>query len=126
MYRENLIKGYGQTLRVGIRQGTFWSHARRMKRYLQFQLFLVIGVLSLGAGALFGDWRFAAAWGAMVLASVCLFMMRSRSLTKPFQLIADWAVWTPPMVVGFLERPRDPRTIQPAALIARESDRRRA
>ena len=64
----------------------------------------------------------------MLLAAllVVLFMLRSRSVTKPFQLIADWAVWTPPMIRGFLEHPRDPRALRPLDMIARERDYRPA
>jgi hypothetical protein len=56
------------------------------------------------------------------VALVLLFMLRSRSVTKPFLLIADWAVWMPPMIRGFLERPRDPRALRLADVIAKERD----
>src|SRR4029077_8000464 len=50
-YRENLIKGYGQTLRVAPGQGTFLTHARSMRRYLQFQA-VVVFALAAGLGAI--------------------------------------------------------------------------
>jgi GT2 family glycosyltransferase len=121
-YRDNLIKGYGQTLRLAIRQGTFGAHARRMKRYLQFQAGLAAGLLALGLGLLSGDWRGALAWAAGAAGVVALFVVRSRSLGKPFRMIADWTVWTGPMVRGFLERPRDPRRLQPTSFVARTRD----
>jgi len=121
-YRDNLIKGYGQTLRAAVGQGTFGAHAARMRRYLEFQAAVLAGLLALGAVLVFGEWRPAAAWAAAATVGVALFMVRSRSVTRPMRQIADWAVWTPPMIRGFLERPRDPRQIRPASVIAREHD----
>jgi GT2 family glycosyltransferase len=121
-YRENLIKGYGQTLRVALGQGTFLTHARSMKRYLQFQA-VVAFALAAGLGAMAtGNLRVLLAPLGVAVALVLLFMVRSRSLTKPFLLIADWAVWMPPMIRGFLERPRDPRTLRLTDVIAKERD----
>jgi GT2 family glycosyltransferase len=125
-YRENLIKGYGQVLRVALGQGTFPVHARSMKRYLQFQAVLACAVLAGIASALTGDLRLVAVPALLAALLVVLFMVRSRSVTKPFRLIADWAVWTPPMIRGFLERPRDPRALRPLDVIARERDYRPA
>src|SRR5262249_30165490 len=121
-YRDNLIKGYGQVLRLALRQGTFRRHVQRMKRYLQFQAAMALALLALGAGAVLREWRRRAVWAAGAAAGIVLFMLRGRSLTKPFRLIAEWAMWTPPMLVGFFERPRDPRELQPAHVIARQID----
>jgi len=121
-YRDNLIKGYGQTLRVALGQGTFLAHARNMKRYLQFQAVVVFGLLGGLASVLTGNQRWLLAPLVLGTLLVLLFMARSRSLTKPFLLIADWAVWTPPMIRGFLERPRDPRLLRLRDTIAREQD----
>ena len=123
-YRENLIKGYGQTLRVAIGQGTFLEHASSMKRYLQFQAVLACALVAGIASAVTGDATFVAVPLVLAALLVVVFMARSRSLTKPFQLIADWAVWTMPMVKGFIERPRDPRALRPLDVIAREHDYR--
>ena len=125
-YRENLIKGYGQTLRIAIGQGTFLAHARSMKRYLQFQGVVACGLVAAIASAVTGDARLLVAPLLLAALLVGLFMVRSRSLTKPFRLIADWAVWTPPMVRGFIESPRDPRALRPLDTIARERDYRAA
>lgn len=125
-YRENLIKGYGQVLRVALRQGTFLAHARSMKRYLQFQAVLACALLAGLASAITGDLRLVAIPLLLAALLVVLFMLRSRSVLKPFQLIADWAVWTPPMIRGFLERPRDPRALRPLDMIVRERDYRPA
>jgi glycosyltransferase involved in cell wall biosynthesis len=118
--RENLIKGYGQALRLGLRNGTFVAHARHMARYLQFLGCVACGVIALLASIATGDWRFAGAWvagGGLFLAA---FMVRSRSLTKPLRLVLDWSVWSGPLVRGFLERPRDPRSLVPTDLISAE------
>jgi GT2 family glycosyltransferase len=123
-YRDNLIKGYGQTLRVALRQGTFLAHARSMRRYLQFQGVLLFGLVAGVASLITGDARLLAVPLGLAAALVLVFMLRSRSLTKPFRLIADWTVWTVPMIQGFLERPRDPRMLRPAAVVARSRDLR--
>ena len=123
-YRDNLIKGYGQVLRVSLLQGTFREHARSMKRYLQFQAVLACAVIAGLASLVTGNGRILLAPLVGAVALVGAFMVRSRSLTKPFQLIADWAVWTMPMVKGFIERPRDPRALRPLDVIAREHDYR--
>jgi glycosyltransferase involved in cell wall biosynthesis len=121
-YRENLIKGYGQTLRVALGQGTFLTHARSMKRYLQFQAVVGFALVAGLAAVVTRNPRLLLAPLAIAALLVVLFMARSRSFTKPFLLIADWAVWTPPMIRGFLERPRDPRALRPADVIAGERD----
>src|SRR5262249_34420450 len=71
-YRDNLIKGYGQVLRLALRQGTFRRHARRMKRYLQFQAAIALALLALGAGAVLGDWRLPALCAAGAAAGIVL------------------------------------------------------
>jgi glycosyltransferase involved in cell wall biosynthesis len=123
-YRDNLIKGYGQVLRLALRQGTFREHARSMKRYLQFQAVLACALIAGLASLVTGDPRIVLVPLVGALALVGAFMVRSRSLTKPFQLIADWGVWTVPMIRGFLERPRDPRALRAADMIGRMRDLR--
>jgi glycosyltransferase involved in cell wall biosynthesis len=123
-YRDNLIKGYGQVLRVALRQGTFREHARSMKRYLQFQAVVAIALAAGLASLVTGDARIVLVPLVGALALVAAFMLRSRSVTKPFQLIADWGVWSVPMIRGFLERPRDPSVLRAADMIARMRDLR--
>jgi GT2 family glycosyltransferase len=123
-YRDNLIKGYGQTLRVALRQGTFLEHARSMKRYLQFQAVLAFAVVAGLASLVTGDARIALATLVVAAGLIGAFMLRSGSVTKPFQLIADWGIWTVPMIRGFLERPRDPRALRAADVIGRTRDLR--
>jgi glycosyltransferase involved in cell wall biosynthesis len=118
--RENLIKGYGQALRLGLRHGTFAAHASRMTRYLEFVACGACGVVMLLASIATGDWRFAGAWAIGVGLLIAAFMAKSRSLTKPLRLILDWSIWSGPLVRGFLERPRDPRLLVPTDLIAVE------
>lgn len=109
--REDLIRGYGQTLRVTAGTALFWAHARRMKRYLQFTALLVAGLLAVAASVAARDLRWAGAWLALCVLLLAAFMVRSRSVEKPLRLVMDWAFWSVPLVLGFLERPRDPRTL---------------
>jgi glycosyltransferase involved in cell wall biosynthesis len=118
--RENLIKGYGQALRLGLRNGTFRVHAGRMTRYLQFIAGCAAGAVALLAGAVTGNWWLVAAWLLGVAALLAAFAVKSRSITKPLALVLDWAFWSGPLVRGFLERPRDPRALKLADLVTVE------
>ena len=118
--RENLIKGYGQALRLGLHNGTFSIHARQMARYRQFLACCGASVMALLASLVTGDMRFVGVWLAGVVLFVAAFAVRSRSVKKPLALILDWAVWAAPLVRGFLERPRDPRSLVVADLVAAE------
>src|SRR5262249_47847115 len=117
-YRENLIRGYGQALRLSLGTPMFWPHVRRMKRYLQFQASVVAGVISAVATALTLNTAWFAAWVSVFIMATLAFMVRSRSITKPFLLYVDWAVWSGPLILGFAQRPRDPRTLVLEDLVA--------
>ncbi len=119
-YRNNLIKGYGQVLRLAIGQGTFAEHARSMRRYLQFQTLVAASLMASLAGVFTRDVRWITVPAAVGVLLLVAFMVRSRSIVKPFQLLADWLVWSAPMVKGFLETPRDPASVRPLDAIARE------
>jgi hypothetical protein len=53
---------------------------------------------------------------------LALFVLRSRSVSKPLRMLVEWAVWTPPMWRGFLETPRDPARLQLTDVIAWSSE----
>jgi glycosyltransferase involved in cell wall biosynthesis len=110
-WRDNLIRGYGQALRISVGTPFLRTHVRRQKRYLQFLAVVAAGVVAVVTSALLGRWWLLAAWVGLGAALIVAFMARSRSLTKPFLLIADWSVWSIPLVLGFLETPRDPRSL---------------
>lgn len=115
--RENLIKGYGQALRLGLRNGTFAVHARRMARYLQFIGGVVVGTGALLASAVTGEWRVAAGAGIAAGLLLIVFMVRSRSVVRPLRLLLDWSFWAGPLVRGLLEKPKDPRALDLADLV---------
>lgn len=106
-YRDNLIKGYGQALRVSIGTPLLWTHVRRQKRYLQFQAMIVFGIATAIASIVLRDALWIGAWSALCALLILVFMLKSRSITKPFRLIADWSVWSIPLALGFLERPKN-------------------
>jgi GT2 family glycosyltransferase len=116
--RENLIKGYGQTLRLALGQPTLPTHLRRMRRHLQFQAALLLAFALVLLAAAWWDVRPLVVLAAGFAALLGLFVMRSRSLLKPLRLLIEWAVWTPPMWRGFFERPRDPALLRPDDVIA--------
>jgi hypothetical protein len=118
---ENLIRGYGQTLRLALGQGLFWTHARRMRRNLETLAVLAAGVAAAAMSLVLRDVRWVMGWALGCVGLVAAFMVRSRSVTKPLRLVRDWVVWSGPLVLGFLERPRDPRALDVDAVIARTS-----
>jgi glycosyltransferase involved in cell wall biosynthesis len=116
--RGHLFTGHGQVLRIALRQGLFWEHARKLNRTLLFLLWSTIG-LSAAAGSLLIDSRSPVAlWGAISGVLIATFMVRSRSTTKPFRLIFDWAMCSIPLLWGFLLSPADPRRFQLEAVLA--------
>ena len=120
--RENLIKGYGQTLRLALGQPTLPLHLRRMRRHLQFQAALVIAVALLLLAVVWRDVRPLLLLAAGACGLLGLFVLRSRSVSKPVRMLVEWAVWTPPMWRGFLERPRDPALLRVSDVIAWSSE----
>jgi GT2 family glycosyltransferase len=126
-YRDNLIRGYGQVLRRSLGTSMFWPHVRLMNgRHLQFQAAMLVGLLALIASVVTRDARWIGVWGALAALVTLGFMVKGRSLTKPFLLYLEWAVWSVPMLKGFLETPRDPRALVVADVIERVEDGGRA
>lgn len=122
-YRDNLIRGYGQVLRRSLGTPMLWSHARLMNgRHLQFQGVLLVGLLAAVMSLATCDQRWIGAWCAFCALVTVGFMVKGRSLSKPFLLYVEWAVWSVPMIRGFLERPRDPRTLVIESVIERVED----
>lgn len=120
-WRSNLILGYGQVLRLGLRDGLFWTHARRLNRYLAFDALLLLGLGAAIAALAFGSAAPVLAWAGLCAALFAAFVVRARSLRKPLRLIVVWTVWAVPLITGFLRRPRDPRTFSVATAIASDS-----
>ena len=101
----------------------FWPHVRLMNgRHLQFQGAMLVGLLALIASVVTRDGRWIGAWSALAALVTLGFMVKGRSLKKPFLLYLEWAVWAVPMLRGFLETPRDPRTFVVADVIERVED----
>ena len=122
-YRDNLIRGYGQVLRRSVGTPMFWPHVRLMNgRHLQFQGAMLVGLLALLASVVTRDGRWIGAWSVLAALVTLGFMVKGRSLKKPFLLYLEWAVWAVPMLRGFLETPRDPRTFVVADVIERVED----
>ncbi len=120
-WRSNLILGYGQVLRIALRDGLFWTHARRLNRYLAFDALLLLGLVAAGAAAWVGSPRPLLLWAVLCAGLFLAFVVRTRSVRKPLHLTLIWAVWAVPLVTGFLRRPRDPRAFSVTAAIARDS-----
>lgn len=110
-YQDNLIRGYGQVLRRSIGTPMFWPHVGLMNgRHLQFQGVMLAGILAAIISMVAHDHRWIAAWGLFCALVTVGFMAKGKSFTKPFLLYVEWAVWSVPMIRGFLETPREPET----------------
>ena len=116
-YRERLITGYGQVLRIAINDGLFLAHASRMKRYLQFQAFVLAGLLAAVVSVFMRNPVTFVLWlaGAAILFGA--LAAKSRSVGKPARLVLDWSFWMLPMIRGFLQTPRDPRQFELARVV---------
>jgi glycosyltransferase involved in cell wall biosynthesis len=121
-FNNNLILGYGQVLRLGLTNGLFWTHAKRMNRYLLFDVLVVCGILGALADLALGT-RFFAAWAMLCAALIVAFIAKSRSVSKPFHLILDWSFWMVPMIVGFMQTPKDARDFSVEQVISHVDDR---
>jgi glycosyltransferase involved in cell wall biosynthesis len=119
-FRDNLIVGYGQVLRLGLRDGLFWTHARRMKRPLQFAAFVAAGVVCAALALGRRDATPVVLWAAAAGAAFLLLAVKSRSLKKPLVLFVDWAVWLGPTLLGFVRRPADPRAFRVESVVAED------
>lgn len=106
--RNHLFTGHGQVLRLALRQGLFWEHARKLNRVLLFLLWGTIGCATVVVGLALSRPGPVAAWLLASALLLVVFMIRSGSVVKPLRLIFDWAVSAPPLVWGFLLAPADP------------------
>jgi glycosyltransferase involved in cell wall biosynthesis len=120
--RSHLLTGQGQVLRLSVRQGLFWEHARQLNRLLLFVIWSVIGGLATGGGLLFGATAPMIAWFAASIVLVVVFEIRSRSVTKPLNLILDWSICSVPLLWGFTLPLADPKAFDLATAIAADTD----
>lgn len=120
--RSNLLTGQGQVLRLSLRQGLFWEHATQLNRVLLFLAWAAFGLFTLIAGLLGSTTAPPTIWLVMSMVLVVAFAIRSRSATKPFQLILDWAVCSVPLVWGFTLPPADPTGFHLLPAIAADTD----
>lgn len=106
--RSHLFTGQGQVLRIAMRQGLFWEHARRLNRVLLFLLWSAVGCAAAAVSLVWSRSTPVGLWVGSTAVVLVGFMIRSRSLTKPFRMVLDWAVCAAPLAWGFLLNPQDP------------------
>jgi glycosyltransferase involved in cell wall biosynthesis len=111
--RRGLARGLGQTLRLGIRQGLFIYHARRLNRYLITLAYLSAGILALLASLVSRDATWFAAWTAAGLAAFALLCWKRRSVRGATYIVADWICIAVHLPLDFLRAPPDPRHFAP-------------
>jgi glycosyltransferase involved in cell wall biosynthesis len=108
-YRENLMIGYGQVLRVAIQDGLFVRHAVEMKRDLQYLALLAASVIVMVVSVWRQDATLAIGWVGLQLLLFLAFALKTRSFRKPLLLLRDWSVQAVPLIRGFLRKPKNPR-----------------
>jgi len=108
----HLFTGQGQVLRIALRQGLFWEHARKLNRVLLFWLWVAIGGATAGVAVTLSRRAPAVMWLAASGLLIVAFVIRTRSVAKPLRLMVDWALSGPPLVWGFLLAPADPRAFR--------------
>jgi glycosyltransferase involved in cell wall biosynthesis len=116
--RSHLLTGHGQVLRLAVQQGLFWDHARRLNRLVLSLLWNAVGGAALLASALRHTLYPGLVWLAASLILLLVFMVRSRSLVKPLQMVFDWSVGCWPLLWGMFLPCRDARHFRLAEAIA--------
>ena len=111
--RRGLARGLGQTLRISLRQGLFFYHARRLNRYLVALGYLGIGIASLIASIVLNKLIFLTAWGCLGLVVFGLLWMRRRSLRSTLYILTDWLTIALFIPVDFFRRPKKSEDFQP-------------
>ncbi|MDJ0927436.1 MAG: glycosyltransferase [Gammaproteobacteria bacterium] len=112
---SELFRRIGRRFFVGIGQIVRHAHAHDLpvregliivRRYLQYFVLLVLGVLSCIVTIITGKWAFVGAWAALMIVVVALFVIRTRSVRKPLYYLLEWTLTSPIVVWGILQRPR--------------------
>lgn len=124
---RRLYRGIGQVLRRSLSNGLALAHAMRLRVFLGFALFLLLGLAALVAWPLVGTPAPLLAWCTALLALVLLLAVKKRSLGQALLSVATLAVIAVEAVRGFLgplppreQYSRDVRTLEGRAA-ARET-----
>ena len=115
--------GGGQVLRLSIKQGSFWYHARRLNRYLMTLLSLLLGLTLAVASILAHTSVPIFLWLSAALVAFVLLWAKRRSLRSAVFIVADWIMVTWSMLKGFVPDPKLPATFAPALESLKRYDR---
>ncbi|MEI8139854.1 MAG: glycosyltransferase [bacterium] len=114
--------GLGQVIRYRVHEGrpvrAFLAGANRA---LQFLVWFVAGCLSAGISALTNCWFVALSWMVISVFLILGFMVKSRSLTKPFRYIVIWSVQAYSIIRGFLLEPVSPSRYPTDVIVLKEA-----
>lgn len=114
---SSLLTGQGQVLRLALRDGLFWDHARRLNRVLLFMAWAAVGGIAGGVALRATAWP-AGIWLSSSIVLVLGFVGRSRSVAKPLRMLLDWGICSLPLLWGFVLPVRDVEEFDLEASIA--------
>ena len=112
-HHRGLGQGSGQVLRLSIKQGLFWYHARRLNRYLMTLMFILLGLILVVASLLARTPAPIFLWLSTALVAFVLLWAKRRSLRNAAFIIADWIIVALSMIKGLVRAPRLPATFVP-------------
>jgi glycosyltransferase involved in cell wall biosynthesis len=112
-HSRGMNQGFGQVLRVSLRQGLFTYHARRLNRYLLLLGYLAFGAIFGIVGGLLSRPLLPLAWVVIGVLAFAWLYYRRRSIRGATYIVADWLIVVFFMVAGFLKRPQSPEKFAP-------------
>lgn len=112
-HRRGLGRGSGQVLRLSIKQGLFWYHARRLNRYLMTLMFILLGLILVVASLLARTPAPIFLWLSAALVVFVLLWVKRRSLRSAAFIVADWVTVALSMIKGLVRTSKLPITFAP-------------
>jgi glycosyltransferase involved in cell wall biosynthesis len=78
----------------------------KILRHVQFATLVLAGAIASVAAIVSGKPVVFLVWGALMLVAFLAFAIRAKSIRKPAYYFAEWALASPIVLWGFLQRPR--------------------
>ena len=119
--RNHLLTGQGQVLRATFGQKLFRDHAWMLSRLLLFIVWMAMGAVALAVSLVARTGLAAETWAVGGASLLVAFMLRGRSVRKPFRLVFDWLVCAPPLLWGVLIGAPHPSSLRLEEAVARDS-----
>lgn len=105
--RRGYPMGLGQLARYGLHQGHFEElHFRDVRRHLQFWLLMLLGLPGVLQWILAGEMLLFWLWLGLCGVGFLAFCWKTRGFRRPLYYVAEWLIFGPIALWGFLLPPR--------------------